>query len=70
MYQVTKDSHRRKSIERNLGDIVNKICERDCSSLNIPWKVNVSLVVVNEYVSDLDNAINIITDNILSRQNL
>lgn len=57
-----EDSHRRKSIERNLGDIVNKICERDCSSLNIPWKVNASLVVVNEYVSDLDSAINIITD--------
>lgn len=57
-----EDSHRRKSIERNLGDIVNKICERDCSSLNIPWKVNASLVVVNEHVSDLDSAINIITD--------
>lgn len=57
-----EDSHRRKSIERNLGDIVNKICERDCSSLNIPWKVNASLVVLNEFVSDLDSAINIIAD--------
>ena len=57
-----KDPHGRRNIERNLGDIVNKICERDCSSLNIPWKVNGTLVVLNKYVSDLDSAINIITD--------
>ena len=57
-----KDPHSRKNIERNLGDIVNKICERDCSSLNISWKVNGTLVVLNEYVSDMDSAINIIAD--------
>ena len=49
-----EDSHRRKSIERNLGDIVNKICERDCSSLNIPWKVN-AWESCRSALSDLQN---------------
>lgn len=57
-----KDSYACKKTERNLRDIVNKICRRDCSSLNIPWKVNASLIVLNEYVSDLDSAINIVAD--------
>ena len=54
------DAYGQRKSEKNLNRIVNKICRRDCSSLNIPWKVNASLVVLNEFVSDLDSAINII----------
>ena len=56
------DAYGQRKSEKNLNRIVNKICRRDCSSLNIPWKVNASLVVLNEFVSDLDSAINIIAD--------
>lgn len=57
-----ENEYRVKKAEQNLEDIARKICKGDCSSMGIPWKIHAGLVVLNAYVSDNSNAVNIITD--------